>query len=85
MASKPPALTKTEKNLWNAIVAEALAYLKYNAYAHKALEEGHPEVAQIFQEVAGAETIHGMNHLRVSGDIWTSAENLRTVTAGEAL
>ena len=77
-------LTKTERNLWNAIVAEALAYLKYNAYAHKALEEGHPEVAQVFQEVAGAETIHGLNHLRVSGDIKSTLENLRTVTTGEA-
>lgn len=77
-------LSKTERNLWNAIVAEALAYLKYNAYAHKALEEGLPEVAQVFQEVAGAETIHGMNHLRVSGDIKDTIENLRTVTVGEA-
>ena len=84
MASDASTLTKTERNLWNAIVAEAMAYLKYNAYAHKALEEGRPEVAQVFQEVAGAETIHGLNHLRVSGDIGTTLENLRTVTVGEA-
>ena len=84
MASDPSTLTKTERNLWNAIVAEALAYLRYNAYAHRALEEGHPEVAQVFQEVAGAETIHGLNHLRVSGDIAGTLENLRTVTTGEA-
>ena len=84
MSSDSSTLSKTEKNLWNAIVAEALAYLKYNAYAHKALEEGLPEVAQVFQEVAGAETIHGLNHLRVSGDIGPTLENLRTVTTGEA-
>ncbi len=84
MSSKSPALTKTERNLWNAIVAEALAHLKYNAFAHKALEEGLPEVAQIFQEVSGAETIHGINHLRVSGDIGTTAENLRAVAVGES-
>ena len=84
MASDASTLTKTERNLWNAIVSEALAYLKYNAYAHRALEEGRPEVAQVFQEVAGAETIHGLNHLRVSGDIGTTLENLRTVTTGEA-
>ena len=83
MASDLPTLTKTERNLWNAIVGEAMAYLKYNAYAHKALEEGYPEVAQIFQEVAGAETIHGMNHLRVAGEIGPTAENLRNVTVGE--
>ena len=84
MASELPTLTRTEKNLWNAIVSEALAYLKYNAYAHKALEEGHPEVAQVFQEVAGAETIHGLNHLRVSGEIGPTEDNLRTVTIGES-
>jgi len=77
-------MTKTEKNLWSAIVAEALAYLKYNAYAHRALEEGHPEVAQVFQEVAGAETIHGMNHLRVAGNLKDTLVNLRTVTEGES-
>ena len=84
MASESPSMTKTDKNLWSAIVSEALAYLKYNAYAHRALEEGHPEVAQVFQEVAGAETIHGMNHLRVSGGLDTTTVNLRTVTEGES-
>ncbi len=84
MASESPSMTKTDRNLWSAIVSEALAYLKYNAYAHRALEEGHPEVAQVFQEVAGAETIHGMNHLRVSGSLNTTAVNLRTVTEGES-
>ena len=78
------ALTKTDRNLWNSIVNEAMANLKYNAFAHKALEEGHPEVAQVFQEVAGAETIHGINHLRVAGDIKSSVENLRAVMEGEA-
>ena len=83
MATETPDLTKTERNLWNAIVGEAMAYLKYNAFAHKALEEGHPEVAQVFQEVAGAETIHGMNHLRVAGEIKSTIDNLRNVTEGE--
>ncbi len=84
MAIEPAELTRTDKNLWNAIVSEAMAYLKYNAYAHRALEEGYPEVAQIFQEVAGAENIHGMNHLRVAGEIGSTIENLRAVTEGEA-
>ena len=84
MALETPSMTKTDKNLWSAIVAEAMAYLKYNAYAHRALEEGHPEVAQVFQEVAGAETIHGMNHLRVAGSLQATLVNLRTVTEGES-
>ncbi len=84
MTSPGNALTKTDKNLWNAIVAEAVANVKYQAFAQQALIEGHPEVAQIFQEVAGAENIHGINHLRVAGDIKSSIENLHTVIAGEA-
>ena len=84
MATEPARLTRTDKNLWNAVVSEAMAYLKYSAYAHRALEEGHPEVAQVFQEVAGAENIHGMNHLRVAGEIGSTIENLRAVTEGEA-
>ena len=59
MTTEAVELTRTEKNLWSAIAAEAVANLKYNAFAHRALEEGYPEVAQVFQEVSGAETIHG--------------------------
>ena len=84
MPPESTASTKTDRNLWRAIVGEAMAYLKYNAYAHRALEEGYPEVAQVFQEVAGAETIHGLNHLRVAGEIGPTLENLRTVTIGES-
>ena len=83
MTTEAVELTRTEKNLWSAIAAEAVANLKYNAFAHRALEEGHPEVAQVFQEVSGAETIHGMNHLRVAGQIGSTAKNLREVTIGE--
>ena len=84
MVQEAQTLTRTDKNLWSAIVSEAMANLTYNAYAHKALEEGLPEVAQVFQEVAGAETIHGLNHLRVAGGVESTLENLRTVTIGEA-
>ena len=84
MTNLEDTLTKTERNLWNAIISEAMAQLKYSAYAHKALEEGHPEVAQVFQEVAGAENIHGMNHLRVSGDVKSSLENLKRVVEEES-
>ncbi len=84
MADPMSTLTKTERNLWNAIVAEAIAHLKYSAFAHQALREGHPEVAQVFQEVAGAETIHGINHMSVAGELKSSLENLKGVVEGEA-
>ena len=84
MTSASQDLTPTERNLWSAITGEALAHLKYNAFAHKALEEGYPEVAQVFQEVAGAETIHGLNHLNVAGEVNSTLENLRSVVEGES-
>ena len=83
-ATNLSTLSATQKNLWSAIVSEALANLKYNAYAQRAMQEGHPEIARIFQEVAGAETAHGINHLRVSGDLTATVETLRTITRGEA-
>ena len=84
MTSSAQEMSRTERNLWSAITGEALAHLKYNAFAHKALEEGYPEVAQVFQEVAGAETIHGLNHLNVAGEVNSTLENLRSVIEGES-
>ena len=84
MADIEQTLTKTDRNLWNAIVSEAMAQLKYNAFSYRALEEGYPEVAQVFQEVSGAENIHGINHLRVAGEVKSSIENLRIVVTSES-
>ncbi len=79
----PPTMSATDRNLWQAIVAEAIAHLTYTAYAQKAREEGHPEVAEVFEEVARAETRHGMSYLAVSGAVESTAVNLGNVTAGE--
>lgn len=69
-------MTKTEANLQRAIAGEAKARLEYMAFAMKAMEDGFPEYAQLFMEAAGAETIHGINHLRAAGAIGTTFENL---------
>jgi len=82
----PPAVaatSRTNRNLWIAFVEEAKANRQYVAYAMKALEEGHPEVAEVFLEVAGAETVHALAHLRVLGEVGTSYENLKTVIEEE--
>ena len=76
-------ISATDRNLWQAIVAEAIAHLTYTAYAQKAREEGHPEVAEVFEEVARAETTHGMSYLAVSGAVESTADNLSSVIAGE--
>lgn len=82
--STPAAnVTATDRNLWQAIVAEALANLTYTAYAQKAREEGYPEVAEVFETIARAETQHGLSYLKVAGAIDTTAANLSNVIAGE--
>jgi predicted membrane protein (TIGR00267 family) len=75
---------RTQRNLWSAFLGEAKANRMYLAYALKAMEEGHPEVAQVFMEAAGAETIHALSHLKALGEVRSTLENLRAVTEGEA-
>jgi vacuolar iron transporter family protein len=82
----PPATaqtSRTNRNLWMAFVEEAKANRVYLAYAMRALEEGHPEVAEVFFEVGGAETAHALGHLRVLGEVASTQENLRRVIEEE--
>ena len=76
-------LTATDRNLWQAIVAEAIANLTYTAYAEKAREEGYPEIAEVFERVARAETQHGLSYLKVAGAVESTAANLSKVIDGE--
>src|SRR5450759_2585999 len=76
-------MTKTETNLEQAIIGEAKARLDYTAFAMQAMQEGHPEVAQLFLEAAGAEAIHGISHLRVAGGVGSTRENLDEAANGE--
>jgi rubrerythrin len=76
-------MSKTETNLQQAITGEARARLKYTAFAMQAMQEGHPEIAQLFLEAAGAETIHGISHLRVAGGITSTLEHLDEAANGE--
>src|SRR3972149_4623663 len=77
-------MDKTTQNLWTAFLGEAKANRIYTAFAMKALEEGHPEVAQLFLEVAGAETVHAVSHLKALSQIRSTLENLRLVVESEA-
>ena len=76
-------MTMTEDNLQTAITGEARARLKYTAFAMQAMQEGHPEIAQLFLEAAGAETIHGISHLRVAGGVGMTLQNLDESANGE--
>lgn len=76
-------VSNTDRNLWQAIVAEAVAHLTYTAYAQQARDEGYPEIAAVFEEVARAETLHGISYLKVAGAIESTSVNLGNVIAGE--
>jgi rubrerythrin len=78
-----PDMSKTDENLQAAIDGEARARLKYTAFALQAIQDGHPEVAQLFLEAAGAEAVHGMSHLRVAGGVGTTKQNLDESANGE--
>ena len=70
-------------NLMAAFAGESQANRKYLAYAKKAEEEGHTQVARLFRAVAHAETIHALNHFRYAGEVRSTAENLNAAAAGE--
>jgi len=76
-------MKRTEENLKEAIAGEAKARLEYIAFAMEAMKENLPEYAQLFMEAAGAETIHGISHLKVAGEIGNTYKNLDESANGE--
>lgn len=74
----------TKENLQAAFAGESQANRKYLAFAKKAEADGFPQIAKLFRAIAEAETIHAHSHMRVLGDIKTTAENLEAAIAGEA-
>jgi rubrerythrin len=73
---------KTDKNLKAAFAGESQANRRYLAFAQKAEEEGSTQAAKLFR-AAEAETIHALNHLRITGEIKSTMENLNTAISGE--
>jgi len=76
-------MTKTDENLNTAFAGESQANRKYLAFALKAEEEGFTQVAKLFKAAAEAETIHALNHLRITGHVKSTLENLGTAVSGE--
>src|SRR5687767_7385649 len=74
---------KTDANLQVALAGEADANRRYIAYGLQAINEGRPEIAQLFFEAAGAETVHALTHLRTMGAVGTTRENLERAATGE--
>jgi vacuolar iron transporter family protein len=75
--------SRTDANLQVALAGEADANRRYLAYGIRALAEGRADIAQLFFEAAGAETIHALEHLRTMGAVASTRENLALAATGE--
>jgi rubrerythrin len=76
-------MTQTLDNLMAAFAGESQANRKYSAFAKKAEQDGFPQVAKLFRAAAAAETVHALNHFRATGEVKTTAENLKAAIEGE--
>lgn len=76
-------MSDTNENLKTAFAGESQANRRYIAFARKADEEGFPQIAKLFRAVAEAETVHALNHLRMSSGVESTAANLETALSGE--
>jgi rubrerythrin/VIT1/CCC1 family predicted Fe2+/Mn2+ transporter len=85
MRPVPSTGTRTDANLQVALAGEADANRRYLAYGIQALNEGRPDIAQLFFEAAGAETIHALAHLKTMGVVRSTRENLQTAATGEMM
>ncbi len=91
------ASQQTLDNLNAAFQGESNAAHKYQIYAKKADEEGHPYAARLFRAASKAETIHAANHAKaikalggVVGELklgevtpGSTAENIKDAIKGE--
>jgi acyl-CoA hydrolase/ferritin len=75
--------SKTEKNLEQAFAAETQARNAYIYYAATALEEGHPQVADVLLEISKNEEEHARGHLGLLGRIQDTLSNLEEAVHGE--
>jgi rubrerythrin len=76
-------MAKSIEDLKAAFAGESQANRKYTAFARKADEEGHAQVAKLFRAAAAAETVHALSHLKVLNGVGSTKENLEAAIAGE--
>lgn len=97
-ASALTVSTQTLKNLNAAHAGESNAAHRYQVFAGKAEQEGHPQVAKLFRAAARAEEIHRDRHKaaieKLGGQLdpvvlekvqaGSTADNLKAAIAGES-
>lgn len=76
---------KTMQNLQTAMKGEAFAYAKYSLFAEHARKNGHPEIADLFENAAKTERFeHLAEEAELAGLVGTDEENLRDAIRGES-
>ena len=78
-------MSQTDENLKIAFSDESQTNIEYLAYAHRAIDDGLIEIAQLFREAAGAEVVHALSHLKAMNVVKTTRENLQEAAEGESL
>jgi rubrerythrin len=76
---------KTAESLMTATHGEAFAYAKYMLYAQRARENGHPELADLFEKTAKTERFeHFAEEAKLAGIVGSDEDNLRDAIKGES-
>lgn len=76
---------KTRENLSTAMHGETFAYAKYLLYAQHARENGHPELAALFEKTARVERFkHFTQEAILAGLVGSDQDNLRDAIQGES-
>ena len=75
----------TLEDLSTAMHGEAFAHAKYLLFAEHARQEGHPELANLFETTANTEKVeHFAVEAKLAGIVGSDMENLRNAVAEES-
>ena len=77
--------SQTKKNLEAAFAGESQASIKYGFYAKQASKGGYEQIADIFNETSGNESVHAKLWFKYlhGGKMPETAECLKDAAAGE--
>lgn len=76
-------MSKSIENLKAAFAGESQANRRYATFAKKADDEGFKQVAKLFRAASEAEAVHAYNHMRRTGELKSTAENVGAAISGE--
>lgn len=84
-SSRQKMQRKTLENLHAAMKGEAFAHAKYMLYAERARKNGHPEIAELFENAAKMELSEHFAELAELAEFaGTDEDNLRDAIKGES-